>query len=155
MSPTGTAARETLRPSRSPRPALNRGLFAVLGAIVAVALVRGVAGVLVGSLDAYPPLAWPALVGATIVTGTAATLVYVVLQQVVEAPERWFLAIAVVVLALSFVPLLTVAPTLPGATAGLVVTLGVMHVAVAVVVAATLTYRAAAERDDVAVEESV
>ncbi len=131
-----------MRPTESPRHVLNRGLFAVLGAIVAVALVRSLAGVLVGSLDAYDPLAWPALVGSTVVAGIAATVVYVVLAQLVASPERWFLAIAAVVLALSFVPLLTVAPAIPGATAGLVATLGVMHVVVAVVVATTLTYGA-------------
>ena len=151
MSPTGATAGTSIRPSRRPRSILDRGLLGILGAVVAVALVRGIASVVVADIDAFAPLAWSALVGAAIVAATAATLAYIVLVQAVAEPEQWFLALAITVLTLSFVPLLTIAPDIEGATPALIAVLGAMHLVVAVVVVValvgyTLTPRAGADR---------
>ena len=114
------------------RDLAGRGFVAILTAIVAVAVGRGVAGALLGVPNGFQPLSWSALVGVATMAGVGASLAFTVLARLTDRPERWFLVLTGTVLALSFVPLAAVGPTIPGATSALLAMLAAMHVAVAV-----------------------
>jgi hypothetical protein len=119
---------------------VRRGLTAAGLALLAVALVRVVAVSLAPDLAALPPLGWGPLVASTLIAAAGATLVYALLSDRPTA-TRDFLAVAATVLVVSFVPVVTVAPTVPGmSTAGLVA-LGAAHVAVAVGIVGPLVGR--------------
>ncbi|MFD1513868.1 DUF6069 family protein [Halomarina rubra] len=122
----------TPRSVPSGRDLASRGVAAILFAIVAVALGRGVAGALLGVPDGFDPLSWPSLVGVATLAGVCGSVAFTVLARTTARPERWFVRVAVAVLVLSFVPLAVVGPTIPGATTELLAVLGAMHVAVAV-----------------------
>ncbi len=110
---------------------VRRGLTAAGLALLAVALVRVIAVWLVPGLATLAPLGWGPLAASTLIAAVGATLVYALLSGRPNA-TRNFLAAAAAVLVVSFVPLVTVAPTIPGmSTLGLVV-LAITHVAVAV-----------------------
>ena len=116
----------------------RRGAVAVVGTLVAMALVRGLAGLVVPLAD-IEPMAWPAVLGSAAVAAIAGTLVFALLTRVVDRPTRVFVGLAVVGLLVSLVPLATFAPTLPGVTTGVLGVMGAMHVVAAVVVVGALT----------------
>ena len=131
-----TPEAEATRPTS--RDLAGRGFAAILFAIVAVAVGRGVAGALLGVPNEFRPLSWAVLVGVATLAGVGASLAFSVLVRLTDRPERWFLVLAGVVLACSFVPLVVVGPTVPGATTELLAVLAAMHVAAAVGVSAPL-----------------
>ncbi|WP_254546108.1 DUF6069 family protein [Halomarina pelagica] len=131
--PTAETPRESVvTPARSSRDLLVRGALALVVAVLGAALVRLVAGALLVVPAGFDPMGWTPIVTSSAVAAVGATLVYAVLTRLVARPDRWFVAVAAVVLALSALPLVTVAPGLPGATTELVAVLGVMHLVVGV-----------------------
>ena len=137
-SPSVTTPRST-RPTS--RDLAGRGFVAILFAILAVAIGRGVAGALLGIPDGFRPLSWSVLVGVATLAGVGASLAFTVLARLTDRPERWFLLAAGTVLVLSFVPLAVVGPTIPDVTTALLAVLAAMHGAVAVGVTVALVRR--------------
>jgi hypothetical protein len=80
------------------------------------------------------------LVASTLIAAAGATLVYALLSGRSNA-TRDFLAVAAPVLVVSFVPLVTVGPTVPGMSTLELAVLGIAHVAVAVGIVAPLLGR--------------
>lgn len=118
----------------------RRGLITGVLVLLSLALVRGLAGLFV-AVDGVEPVAWPAILGTGVVVTLGATAVYGVLTRLSARPNRVFTALAVVVLVASMVPLVVVAPSIPGVTTAILVVLGVMHVVAAVASVAALTGR--------------
>lgn len=110
--------------------------YAALAAVVAVAvnvLVRVVATTTLDVPTGFGPLAWGPVVNTTVVGVLGATVVYGLLTRVSNRPNRDFARVALVVLVLSFVPLLAPPAFLVDAPASVPVTLAVMHVTTAAV----------------------
>jgi hypothetical protein len=129
---TRPATGTVIRPERTRRGFLRRGAVALVVSVLGVALVRALVGVLVSVPAGFTALTWPPLVAVTAVSAIGATVVYAVLSRLGGDAERRFLGVAGAVLVLSYLPLVTVAGTLPGATGTLLVVLGVLHVVAAV-----------------------
>lgn len=123
----------------SPSGIVQRGLLAVVIAVFANALLRVGSVTLVPALAAVEPFGWGPIVASSVVAAIGATVVYWTLARFTERPNRNFTAVAGAVLALSFVPLATAAPAIPGMTTAGVLALGAMHVVSAVVIVAALT----------------
>ncbi|MFC7234722.1 hypothetical protein [Halosegnis marinus] len=120
----------------------RRGLTAAAFALAGVAAVRLVAVLLAPDLAALDPFGWTPIVLVTLLAAAGGTLVYALLAAR-ETATRDFLALAALVLALSFVPLVTGAAAMPGMTTLGLVVLGVFHVVAAVGIAVPLVGRAA------------
>jgi hypothetical protein len=134
------AERATTPSVPAPGLVLRRGAVALALAVAAnVVLVAAAdaAGVAPGlaALD-YGPVAVLTAVG---VVGATAT--YAALTRLVARPDRAFVAVAGVVLLLSFVPTAVAIPASPGATTLGTVVLGVAHVPPAVAAVVGLTGR--------------
>lgn len=118
----------------------RRGLMAVVVVVLSLALVRLVAGMFV-PLGGIGPASWPAVLGSGVVASVGAAVVYAVLTRLLDRADRAFAGLAAAVLVVSMVPLLVVAPALPGVTVPVIVVLAVMHVAAALSAVAVLTGR--------------
>ena len=118
----------------------RRGLIVGAVVLLSLALVRGVAGLLV-PLGGVQPAAWPAVLGTGVVVTVGATAVYAALTRLLDRPDRAFVGLAAVVLVVSMLPLAFVAPTIPGVTATVIGVLAVMHVVAAVGSVVVLTER--------------
>jgi hypothetical protein len=118
----------------------RRGAVAVAVAVAANAVL--VAGAdLAGVAPGLAALDYAPVTVLTVAGVAGATAVYGLLTRVVAAPDRAFVAVAAVVLVLSFVPTALVVPADPAATTAGVVLLGVAHVPPAVAAVLALTGR--------------
>ena len=135
---TGTDGASTPRLSTS--ALARRGLAAGVVVLLSLALVRLVVGMFV-VFDGVEPASWPAVLGTGVVVTVGATVAYAVLTRLLDRPERAFVGLAAAVLVVSMVPLVVVAPTIPGVTVPVIVALAAMHVAAALSVVAVLTGR--------------
>jgi len=124
----------------TPGELAHRGLTVGAVVLLSLAVVRGIAGLLV-PLGGVQPAAWPAVLGTGVVVTVGATLVYAVLTRLLDRPDRAFVGLAAVVLVVSMLPLVFVAPSIPGVTPAVIVVLAVMHVVAAVGSVAVLTGR--------------
>ena len=116
-------------------------LRGVVAAVVAT-VVNGVIVVVVPDalgLPAYNPLSLPPVVIFTVLGVVGAAVVYWLALRYADRPVRTFTVVAALALLVSFVPDLTFARGLPGATTTGVVLLMVMHLVAAVVAVAVLT----------------
>lgn len=117
----------------------------MVGAIIAVLLVRWVAVALVDVPPEFLPLAEPSAAGFfTTALGISAVVVYALLRRFAKRPERTFRWVSVAVLLLSFVPDLWLlsgdgAQQFEGSTPGGVAILMVLHVVAAAVIVPGLT----------------
>lgn len=118
----------------------RRGLTAGAVVLLSLALVRGAAGLLV-PFGGVQPVAWPAVLGTGIVVTVGSTLVYGVLTRLLDRPDRAFVVLATAVLVVSMLPLVFVAPSIPGVTTAVIAVLAVMHVVAAVGSVVVLTGR--------------
>lgn len=116
----------------------ERAVIGLLVAVVANALVRGLASLAVDTAG-IDPLGWGPILGSTAVAAVGATVVYAVLSRFSARPDRHFTVVAAVVLLLSMAPVFTVAPSLPGVTTPVLAVLAVLHVTTAVALVAGLT----------------
>ena len=117
---------------------LRRGataaVFAVLANVVIVLAVTTV-----GAVEPFTHLE-PVRVAVFTLGGVAgATLAYGVIRRRRDRPDRDFLIVAAVVLVLSWIPDVTVIPTVPGATTDGVVVLMALHVTTAAIAYGVLT----------------
>lgn len=117
---------------------LKRGAVAVVAAMFATAVVRTVA-VSLGVPESVDPMQLDPILTSSAFGAAGATIVYGVLTRVSARPNRDFVVVAAVVLLVSFVPVVTVAPSAGGVTEAVLFTLAVMHLAVAGVSVAILT----------------
>lgn len=117
------------------------GLLTVFVAVAATALIRMVALALVNApADFVPlPLGWGPAIASSALGAVGATVAYGVITRVSQRPNRTFTVVATVVLVLSFVPMLTLPPTVADALAPVMPALAVMHVTVAVISVGVLT----------------
>lgn len=122
-------------------PFPRRAAFAVTFGVLGVAGVRAVAVSTVENLDRFDPLGFGQLVGAATVGAIGGAVVYAALHRLRDDANRLFTRIAAAVTVLSFVPLVAVGPTLPGATPTALVLLGLAHLSVAVGVVVALIGR--------------
>jgi hypothetical protein len=129
----------TPTPSLSASSLVRRGLIAVGLVLVVNVLLRGLVGLLSPDLVTVQPLGWTPIVISSIVGTVGATVVYGLVRRVAVRSDRTFVALAAVALLVSFVPVVNVAPTLPGVTTGVVVVLGALHVTTAAAAVAALT----------------
>ena len=120
------------------RTIATRGILAIVVASVVNGVLVAVVPPAIGH-HPFPPLSLPPVLLFTVLGVVGATVVYAVLQRLTARPDRTFAIVAAVVLLISFVPDLTFARTLPGATTTGIVLLMVMHVVAAVVSVAILT----------------
>lgn len=116
----------------------RRGLLAVVGVVLANALLRVASVTLAPTLAGVEPFGWGPIVAASAVATIVATGVYWGFDRFTERPSRNFTVLAGVVLVVSLAPLVTVAPAIPGMTTGGLVALGAMHIASAVVIVGAL-----------------
>jgi hypothetical protein len=114
------------------RAVLRRGIVALLVGVLAVGVTRAIAGLIVTVPPGFGPAQWGATLGVTAFAAVIATLVYAVLDRFTARPDRNFLVVAVAVSLLMLVPVATVAPSIPGATTGLLGVLVALHVVAAV-----------------------
>lgn len=121
---------------------LNRlvtyGLFAAVAAMVANGVLFAVAVDALG-VPAGFPLAWLPVLASSAIPAVVATVVYGAIARVSRRPNRAFLLVAAVVLAVSFVPFASPPPGLASAPSSVYATLGAMHVAAAVAIVGLLT----------------
>ncbi|ELZ92000.1 hypothetical protein C440_16849 [Haloferax mucosum ATCC BAA-1512] len=116
----------------------RRGLTAVVvsiagnGLLLALVLASGV-------VQPFMPLSYPPVLFLSAVGAIGAALVYGVLSQRVESPDKTFLRVAVAALVLSFLPDIGLLFGDPQATIPGVLVLMAMHVVVAAVCVGTLT----------------
>jgi hypothetical protein len=122
-------------------PLLRRGAFAVAFGVLAAVLVRLVAVLTVPNVEAFGPLGIGPMVSAAGIGALLGTAVYALVLRLADDPDRTFTMLAGVVLLLSLVPVVTVAPGIAGATTLGLVLLGVAHVAVAAGIVAGVTGR--------------
>ena len=137
---TATETEVTSTSRLSANALARRGLMALVVVLLSLALVRLVAGMFV-PLGGIDPVSWPAVLGTGVVVTAGATVVYAVLTRLLDRPDRAFVGLAAVVLVVSMVPLVVVAPALPGVSAAIIGILAAMHVAAALSAVATLTGR--------------
>lgn len=115
--------------------------FGLLAAVTACA-ANGLLFVLARHVLGVPggfPLSWGPVLASSAVPAVVATVVYGAISRVSRRPNRTFVAVATVVLALSFVPLASPPPELAGAPPSVYVTLVVMHLAAAAAIVGVLT----------------
>ena len=136
MASTTTESAAVTTPTRG--ELLRRGAVAVVAAIVAAAVVR-TAAVSLGVPATADPMQLDPILTSSAVGAAGATVVYGVLTRVSARPNRDFVVVAAVVLLLSLVPVVTVASGLAGVTMGVLLTLALLHLAVAGVSVAILT----------------
>ncbi|MEZ3114590.1 hypothetical protein RYH80_01450 [Halobaculum sp. MBLA0147] len=115
----------------------RRGALTAVAVVAALVLVRLVAGLVV-PLDGVAPTSWPALVGSGVAASVGATVVYGLAVRSLRRPDWAFLRLSVVVLVASMLPVIVVAPSIPGVTTAVGVVLGLLHVAAAVAAVGTL-----------------
>ncbi|MFC6940257.1 hypothetical protein ACFQE8_09830 [Salinirubellus sp. GCM10025818] len=118
----------------------RRGLMAGVVVLLSLALVRLVAGMVVPLAD-VGPASWNPVLATGVVVTVGATVVYGLLTRLLDRPDRAFVGLAAAVLVVSMIPLVTVAPALPGVTTAVVVVLAAMHAAAALAAVAVLTGR--------------
>lgn len=124
------------------RTLARRSLVAFVGAVVVNLVVTVVAGV-AGIAPDLDPLSVGPVALFTAVGVVGAVGAYAALTRFVDDPDRTFTLVAGVVLVLSFVPDVVVAPALPGATTAGVAVLALLHVTTAVLCVLVLTGRVA------------
>ncbi|SFK99104.1 hypothetical protein SAMN04487950_1790 [Halogranum rubrum] len=127
---------DSLQQTRASLP--ERAAIGLVLALVLNALVRAITGALV-DVSGVDPLGWGPILTVTIVAAVGATAVYVAVSRFSTRPDRHFTIVAAVVLVLSMGPVFTVAPTIPGVTATMLVALAVLHVTTAVGLVTGLT----------------
>lgn len=117
----------------------RRGLVAFVAAMVSVLVARALMGALAPDAVAGDPLTYPAIF--LVVTGAAlvATLVYGALDRYTDDPARLFVGLGLLVLALSFAPIILTAPTL-GVTSDGQLLLALLHIIAAVAIIVPLAY---------------
>lgn len=134
-----TTARPTVAPALTTDELVRRGALALGLTLLVNGLLR-VAGVaLQPGLADVDPFGWTAIVVVSAVAGVGAMAVYALLNRFSPAPVRHFRIAAVVVLALSMVPLVFGAADIAGLTTLGIVVLAGMHVVSAAVIVAALT----------------
>ena len=126
----------TVQPTRS--VLARRGLTAVVASVAANSLLLALV-LASGAVQSFMPLSYPPVLFLSAVGAIGATLVYGLLSRRVENPDRTFLRVAVVALALSFLPDIGLLFGDPQATILGVLVLMAMHVVVAAVCVGTLT----------------
>ncbi|WP_227355932.1 DUF6069 family protein [Haladaptatus salinisoli] len=104
------------------------GVLAAVTATVVNALVRLVAIMLLDVPRGFAPLGWGPVINTTVAGVLGATVVYGLLTRISKYPDRGFLRIALVVLLLSFIPLIVPPAFLAAAPWPVLGTLAVMHV---------------------------
>lgn len=114
------------------------GLLAAVVAGVVNVLVRVLATTLFDVPDGYQVLGLGPVVTTTLVGVIVATAVYGIVARVSKRPNRTFLSVAVVVLLLSFGPLIAPPAFLADAPPSVIGTLAAMHVTTAVIVVGLL-----------------
>jgi drug/metabolite transporter (DMT)-like permease len=117
---------------------VKRGGIALLLSLLANGLIVW-AVTTTDAVAPYEPLAYPPVFLLTAAGAVGATVAYALVDRWSDRPDRTFAIVVVVVLLLSFVPDVTVAPTLPGATTAGIAVLMAMHVTVAAICYAALT----------------
>ena len=116
------------------------GLLAIALAVLVNFLVRSVALVVLNVDPGFVPLASPSFLPLTIFGSLAAVLVYALVGWLAKRrPITTYRIVSVIALLLSFVPDLALFSGTPGANAGTVGTLMLMHVLTAVIVVGMLT----------------
>lgn len=117
------------------------GAVAAAGALVVNALIRTAAVTLFGVSPELRPFTWPQLTLFTLVGVLGATVVFGLVARRSPHPAETFRRIAIAVLALSFLPDVTLLVTdiLPGMTVAAFWSLVAMHVATAAITIARLT----------------
>lgn len=134
---TTTTETESIAPVATTRLA-TYAILAVVVATVVNVFVRTAAVAVFGVPAGFGPLGIAPVVNTTVAGVLGATGVYGLLLRVSTRPNRAFLRTAIVVLALSFAPLLVPPPFLAEAPASVLGTLAVMHVTTAGVVVGLL-----------------
>ena len=116
------------------------GIATIVAAIAANVLVYAVGSVVVGYDPLFVVLARvDATILFTVVPAIVAVVLYAALLRFAADPARTFTVIAAVVLVISVIPDFTYIPSVPGASAGQVAVLVVMHIVAATVIVAMLT----------------
>ncbi|WP_435196033.1 DUF6069 family protein [Natronomonas sp. EA1] len=117
----------------------RRGLVAFVAAMLSVLVARALMGQLAPAAVAGDPLAYPSIflvvTGATVV----ATLVYAAIDRYTDEPARYFVGVGLLVLALSFAPIVLTAPAL-GVTSDGQLLLAILHIIAAVAIMGPLAY---------------
>jgi hypothetical protein len=116
----------------------RRGAVA-LGVSVVVNLIVVYLAAMAGIAPSLEPLSYGPVMVFTTLGVVGATVVYALLHRFVADPDRVFVGVAALVLLLSWLPNVTYAPGLPGATTGGLLVLAVMHLTAAVVSVVVLT----------------
>jgi peptidoglycan/LPS O-acetylase OafA/YrhL len=109
----------------------RRAALTVGSVLLANLVVRGVGSVAVPELADFDPLGWGPVIATSVVVGLGAVVAVAVLKRLTASADRAFLALAVVGLALSLVPVFVFAPTLPGVTPAIQAVMVVMHLVTA------------------------
>ncbi|MDZ7702476.1 MAG: DUF6069 family protein [Halobacteriales archaeon] len=117
---------------------LRRGAAAAVLA-VAVNAVLVFAATASGAVEPFTHLEYPRVALFTIGGVGGASLVYGLIRRRRERPDRDFAIVAAVVLVLSWIPDVTVIPTVLGATTGGVAVLMALHATTAAISYAVLT----------------
>jgi hypothetical protein len=125
---------------------VNRPHFALVGAgtVVAAVVANALFYFVCSALVAYDPEFLPlaSVGGAIIMTlGPAiiGVLLYAALRRFTRHPARIFAIVSAIALIVSFVPVFTYIPTVPGATDAQIAVLFLMHVVAAAVIVCLLT----------------
>lgn len=118
----------------------KRGLVAVLVADVVNAAIT-FAAITAGIAPNLDPLSYGPVLFFTTIGMVGATLIYGTLDRFVADPDRVFVAVAAVVLVLSWIPDATAVPSMPGGTTAGAAVLALMHLTAAVVAVVVLTDR--------------
>ena len=120
-----------------------RGLVTVVAAVLANTLFYYIGSALVAYDSRFLPLA--SVGGAIIMTlgpAIVAVLLYAALRRFTHHPARIFTSLSAVALVVSFVPVVTYIPTVPGATDAQTAILAMMHVVAAAVIVGMLRRQA-------------
>lgn len=132
MSTPTETVESSLEAALPARSLFERGALALVVSVLAVALVRAIAGALLTIPPAFGPAQWGPALGFTAFAAVVATLVYAALDRFTARTDRNFLVVAAVVTLVMLVPVATVAPSIPGATTALLAVLVVFHLVAAV-----------------------
>lgn len=116
----------------------THGLVAVIVASVVNVFIRFAAVDMFNVPTGFGPLGWGPVINTTVVAAIGATVVYGLLTRVSQRPDRAFLKVTIVVLVLSFVPLLVPPAFLAEAPMSVMGTLAVLHVSTAGIVVGLL-----------------
>jgi hypothetical protein len=117
------------------------GPLAIVTAVLANALVRTLAVAIVPETASFPPLAFGQFIFLTVAGVLGAVIAFAVVGLVSKRPARTFTIVAIVALALSWLPDigLLIARPFPGISAYSVGVLMLMHVVAAVISVGLLT----------------